>query len=137
MGTYNENQLVALRDTDEIVLDPDQDIRGRKVMDSAGQDLGKVHDLLVDQAEGKVRALIVNHGHLLEKTTSVIPVDAITRITPEEVQVDQDKKAIEGAAEYDPALVYDRVYYAGVYDYYGYAPYWADSYAYPLYPYYA
>jgi sporulation protein YlmC with PRC-barrel domain len=136
MSTYNENQLVALRDTDEIVLDPDQDIRGRKVQDSGGQDLGKVHDLLVDQAEGKVRAMVVQHGHLLEKTTSVIPVDAITRITPDEVQIDQDKRAVEGSAAYDPTLVYDTVYYTDVYDYYGYAPYWVDGYAYPVYPYY-
>jgi sporulation protein YlmC with PRC-barrel domain len=136
MATYNANQLVRLSDTDEFVLDPSEDVRGRKVTDSDGADLGKVHDLLVDQNDNKVRALVVNHGHLLEKTTSVIPVDAITRITADEVQVTQSKQKISGSPAYDPTLVYDEDYYFGVYDYYGYSPYWYDEYVYPAYPYY-
>jgi sporulation protein YlmC with PRC-barrel domain len=136
MATYNPNQLVRLSDTDEVTLDPDADIRGRKVVDSAGEDLGKVHDLLVDQTTNRVVALVVNHGHLLSKTTSAIPVDAVARITADEVVIDSDKDKISGAPAYDPTLVYDEAYYVDVYGYYGYSPYWYDEYVYPAYPYY-
>jgi sporulation protein YlmC with PRC-barrel domain len=136
MATYNANQLVRLSDTDEFVLDPSEDVRGRKVKDSDEVDLGKVHDLLVDQDNNKVRALVVNHGHLLEKTTSVIPVDAISQITDDEVHITHNKEKVSGSSPYDPTLVYDADYYFGVYDYYGYSPYWYDDYVYPGYPYY-
>ena len=136
MATYNANELVRLSDTDEIVLDPVEDVRGRKVKDNLGQDLGKVKDLLVDQSDNKVRALIVDHGHFLEKTTSAIPVDAITKVTTNEVEINQDKDKIGGAPAYDPELVYAEDYYFGIYDYYGYSPYWYDEYVYPAYPYY-
>jgi sporulation protein YlmC with PRC-barrel domain len=136
MATYNPNELVRLSDTDEVTLDPDADVRGRKVVDSAGEDLGKVHDLLVDQTTNKVRALVVNHGHLFSKTTSAIPVDAVTRVTADEVVIDQVKDKVGGAPTYDPTLVYDEAYYVDVYGYYGYSPYWYDEYVYPAYPYY-
>ena len=136
MATYNANELVRLSDTDEIVLDPVEDVRGRKVKDTLGQDLGKVKDLLVDQSDNKVRALIVDHGHFLEKTTSAIPVDAITKVTTNEVEINQDKDKVGGAPAYDPELVYAEDYYFGIYDYYGYSPYWYDEYVYPAYPYY-
>ncbi len=136
MATYNPNELVLLSKTDEVTLDIDADIRGRKVVDGAGQDLGKVHDLLIDQTTNKVRALVVNHGHLLSKTISAIPVEAVSRITADEVVIDQDKDKIGGGPAYDPTLVYDEEYYVDVYDYYGYTPYWYDEYVYPAYPYY-
>lgn len=136
MSAYNPNQLVRLSDTTEFILEPNLDVRGRKVKDVDGEDLGKVHDLLIDQVENKVRALIVNHGHLLEKTISAIPVDAISSITSEEIVISHDKKAIGDAPIYDPTLVYDEDYYAAVYDYYGYPAYWYAGYVYPAYPYY-
>ncbi|MCU1477833.1 MAG: PRC-barrel protein [Subtercola sp.] len=136
MATYNPNELVRLSDTDEITLDPNADIRGRKVVDSVGEDLGKVHDLLVDPTTNKVRALIVNHGHFLSKTTSAIPVEAVSSITADEVVIDQVKDKIGAAPAYDPTLVYDEAYYVDVYGYYGYAPYWYEDYVYPAYPYY-
>ncbi|MCU1582010.1 MAG: PRC-barrel domain protein [Microbacteriaceae bacterium] len=137
MATYSNHELVQLGDTDEIVLDPGEDVRGLKVMDSEGDNLGKVHDLLIDQAENKVRALVVTHGHLLERKTSVIPVEAITSITAEYVRIDEGKQKVAGSPQYDPALVYDEFYYGDIYGYYGYSPYWYDDYVYPAYPYYA
>ncbi|MFE4229210.1 PRC-barrel domain-containing protein [Arthrobacter sp. NPDC056886] len=136
MTTYNPNELVRLSDTYEVTLDPDADIRGRKVVDSTGEDLGKVNDLLVDLTTNKVRALVVGHGHLFTKTTSAIPVDAVARITADEVVIDRDKDKIGAAPAYDPTLVYDEAYYVDVYGYYGYSPYWYDEYVYPAYPYY-
>ncbi|HEY2642353.1 MAG TPA: PRC-barrel domain-containing protein [Galbitalea sp.] len=136
MATYNTNQLVRLSDTDEFVLDPTEDVRGRKVKDSDGADLGKVKDLLIDQEDNKVRALVVDHGHFLEKTTSVIPVDAIYRVSADEVHITQNKEKVAGSSVYDPTLVYDADYYFAIYDYYGYSPYWYDEYVYPAYPYY-
>ncbi|MDM4761983.1 PRC-barrel domain-containing protein [Galbitalea sp. SE-J8] len=136
MTAFNPNELVRLSQTAETVLDPGEDIRGRQIKDNDGNDLGKVHDLLIDQSENRVLAMVVTHGHLFEKTTSVIPVNAIKWITTDEVVVDHGKDKIAGSPAYDPELVYDDVYYAGVYDYYGYPAYWYDDYVYPVYPYY-
>jgi hypothetical protein len=89
--------------------------------------------LLVDEQENKVRFLLVEHGGFLgfrEKTT-LIPVDAVTKITEYEVDIDQSGERIAAAPGYDPDLVNDRPYHAGIYDYYGYAPYWNPGYTYP------
>ncbi|NEN05833.1 PRC-barrel domain containing protein [Diaminobutyricibacter tongyongensis] len=134
MATYNPNELVLLSKSDEITLDVDADIRGRKVVSSAGDELGTVHDLLVDQTTNRVRALVVNHGHLFSKTTSAIPVEAVTKITADEVVIDQNKDKVGDAPAYDPTLIYDEDYFVDVYDYYGYTPFWYDEYVYPTYP---
>jgi len=136
MADFNPNELVRLSDTDEVTLDPDADIRGRKVKDNAGSELGKVKDLLVDTSTNRVVALVVTHGHLFDKTTSIIPVNAIKWISADEVVIDEDKDKVAASPAYDPTLVYDDTYYVTVYDYYGYPAYWFEDYIYPAYPYY-
>ncbi len=138
MATNESDKLVKLSDTDETVATGDADIRGRHVKDRHGEDVGKVDDLLIDQAENKVRFVIVASGGFLGvgKDKSFIPVDAITGITGDEVHIDQTRERVSGAPAYDPDLIVDRDYHEGVYGYYGYAPYWGGGYAYPAYPFY-
>jgi sporulation protein YlmC with PRC-barrel domain len=38
---------------------------GRKVTDKDGKDVGKVHDVFVDDRERKARSLLVEHGGFL------------------------------------------------------------------------
>lgn len=50
--------MVLLSDSGYILIDSDQDVRGRKVLDHDGNEIGEVDDLLID-AERKVRLLRV------------------------------------------------------------------------------
>ncbi len=83
MTTQDNVTLSKLSDTGQTVSNAADDIRGRKVKDKDGNDLGKVDDLLIDDQERKVRFLRVEHGGFLGvgETKSFIPVDAITKIT--------------------------------------------------------
>ncbi|WP_338899615.1 PRC-barrel domain-containing protein [Streptomyces sp. TG1A-60] len=128
--------LKKISETDQKVASADEDVRGRKVVNRTGDELGKVGDLLIDQEENKVRFLLVEHGGFLgigEKKT-FIPVDAVTQVTDEEVQIDRSREQVEQAPEYDPHLVEESNYYGRVYDHYGYAPFWGTGYVYPGYP---
>jgi sporulation protein YlmC with PRC-barrel domain len=117
--------------------DPAEDIRSRKVVDAAGQDIGEIEALLIDDQEEKVRFLRVASGGFLGMGQSkvLIPVEAISKIGHHVVHVDQTRERIASAPTYDPELVDDQ-YYGGLYGYYGYQPYWGSGYVYPSYPYY-
>ena len=130
--------LVTLSDSDLTVGDPSEDVRGRTVLDRAGDEIGTVEDLMLDPEEAKVRFLQVAAGGFLGmgERQFLSPVDAVTRIDDDHLHVDQTREGIAAAPPYDPHLVADRDYYEGLYGYYGYAPFWAPGYAYPAYPYY-
>jgi CBS domain-containing protein/sporulation protein YlmC with PRC-barrel domain len=104
----------------------------------AGEDLGKVDDLFIDEREQKVRFLEVASGGFLGlgATKFLLPVDAITRITDDAVYINQSRERVAGAPHYDPTLVEER-YMSDVYSHYGYPPYWGPNYRYPPYPYYS
>jgi sporulation protein YlmC with PRC-barrel domain len=129
--------LVKLSDTNLTLADRAEDIRGRDVFDTAGEEIGEVDDLFVDEQEQKVRFLQVASGGFLGlgATKFLIPVDAITRITEDAVYISQTRERLAGVPRYDPSLVDER-YLRDVYGYYGYSPYWGPDYRYPSYPYY-
>jgi sporulation protein YlmC with PRC-barrel domain len=129
--------LVKLSDTNLRLADPAEDIRGRKVLDSAGEEIGDVDDLLVDSQKQKVRFLQVASGGFLGlgATKFLLPVDAITRINGPNVYINQTRRHVAGAPRYNPSLV-DEHYASDIYSHYGYAPYWRAGYVYPPYPYY-
>lgn len=128
--------IVRLSDTRLKVADRAEDVRGRQVVDSAGEEIGRVHDLLLDERESKVRFLEVASGGFLGlgETKFLIPVDAVTSISAEAVRINQTRLWVAGGPRYDPELV-NQDYYRDVYGYYGYAP-WAPGYVYPRYPHY-
>jgi sporulation protein YlmC with PRC-barrel domain len=125
--------LYVLGDRGQTVDGSANDVRGRKVKDSNGDGIGKVADLLVDDQEGKVRFLLVEHGGFLGfgETKSLIPVDAITKVTEYDVDVDQSRERVAAAPGYTPDLVDNRPFHASVYTSYGYRPYWGEDYTYP------
>ncbi len=130
--------LIKLGDTDLTVRDPADDVRGRKVVDRNGEEVGTVDALLIDRQEAKVRFLLVGAGGFLGlgERHFLIPVDAVTRIDPDHVHVDQTRERVVGAPAYDPSLAREPTFYEDVYGYYGYAPYWGPGYVYPRYPHY-
>ncbi|MGK9465179.1 PRC-barrel domain-containing protein (plasmid) [Streptomyces sp. G6] len=128
--------LNKLSDSQQTVATPEEDVRGCKVADTNGNDIGKVEDLLVDEPEGKVRFLLVAHGGFLGfgETKSFIPVDAVTHITDDQVFIDQSRERVSKAPVYDPDLTDEPEYYSNVYGYYGYSPFWGPGYIYPTFP---
>ena len=136
MVTTGTATLHSLNDADLTVADNAQDVRGRKVLDKAGEDVGTVDDLMIDDREKKVRFLRVASGGFLGlgDTTVLIPVDAITRVTADAVYIDQTREHVAGGPVYDPELVANLDYWGGVYNHYGYQPYWSNGYSYPLFP---
>ena len=132
--------LRRLRDVGETVANADEDVRGRKVLDSAGKNIGTIDGLMIDEAEKKVRFLRVECGGFLGlgATHVMIPVDAISSVTDDAVTIDRGGEHLHGAPRYDPALVKepDERYWSNVYGYYGMAPFWGPGYMYPEYPHY-
>jgi sporulation protein YlmC with PRC-barrel domain len=129
--------LHRLKDSDLRLEDPRADIRGRRVVDSAGEEIGKVDDLLVDERERKVRFLEVASGGLLGigQTKVLLPVETVARVEDEVVRTNQTLERLRGAPRYDPELV-EQPYLGELYDYYGYrTPFWDAAYIYPRYPY--
>lgn len=133
MMTQKQNRLLRkMSEANLTVENPDVDLRGRKVLDSAGEEIGEIDDLMIDDQEEKVRYLHVASGGFfgIGEHTFLIPVDAITRVEHDQIHIDQTRDRVAGAPTYDPALVEDD-YYEQLYGYYGYAPYWGAGYAYP------
>jgi sporulation protein YlmC with PRC-barrel domain len=125
--------MYVLGDRGQTIDGSANDIRGRHVRDNNANSLGKVADLLVDDQDDKVRFLLVEHGGLLGfgETKTLIPVDAITKITEYDVYVDQSRERIASAPAYDPDLIDDRPYHSTIYSHYASAPYWGEDYTYP------
>ncbi|HEU4681113.1 MAG TPA: PRC-barrel domain-containing protein [Gemmatimonadales bacterium] len=130
MGT-----LRALNESEVMLTDLREDLRGREVRDIAGEKIGTVDEVLVDDREKQVRLVLVGAGGFLglENTQVLIPVDAIIRITDAEVYIRRTRRHAAGAPLYDSRLV-DQRYLESVYAYYGYYPYWAPCYSYPRHP---
>lgn len=130
--------LIKLSDTPQTVADPDGDVRGRKVVDSNGEEVGDVDDLLVDDQENKVRFLRVGAGGFLGigEQHFLVPVDAVERIEPDRVHITRERAGLADVPTYDPELAEDPAYYTDLYGWWGYSPYWGSGYAYPAYPYY-
>jgi sporulation protein YlmC with PRC-barrel domain len=128
--------LEKLSDTDLVLASKEEDIRGRSVMDSAGEKIGKVKDLMIDPGESKVRFLHVAGGGVLGigDKEFMIPVDAITRIDEDNVYLSHNLEHVKGAPAYDPSLTPDDRFFEDVSGYWGYSPYWTAGYTYPPYP---
>jgi sporulation protein YlmC with PRC-barrel domain len=129
--------LLRLSDTNMTPADPTQDIRGRKVIDANGADVGDVDDLLIDDIESKVRFMQVASGGFLGigEHKFLIPVDTIARIDNQAVYIDRARELVAASPEYDPELV-DQSYVDRIYQHYGFMPYWMLGYTYPMFPYY-
>lgn len=122
--------LYTLGDRGETIDGLANEVRGRTVKATDGTDIGMVMDLLVDDQENKVRFLVVEHGGFLGfgESRTLVPVEAITKTTANEVLIDQSREKVTSAPTYVPSLVADRAHHASVYDHYGHLPHWGHGY---------
>ena len=122
MEQVNEGPNVARLSDSELVLeDPAQDVRGRNVYDSSGEEIGTVEDLYVDEAERRVRFLEVGAGGFLGlgEKHFLLPVEAVAEVSDEGVTVSQTREKIVGSPAYDPNVVPESQAQRAIYDYYG------------------
>lgn len=133
MAAPEESKLLKLSDSDLSLADGGADVRGRKVIDASGEEIGKVDDLLIDDSERKVRMLRVKHGGFLGIGADhfLVPVDAITSVTTDELHIDRDRSRLEDVPVYDPNVEHQPSEFEDVYGWWGYPTYWSPGYSYP------
>jgi len=137
-GTQNESVVIRLSNDAKPLADEVSDVRDYQVVGNDGNEIGDVHDLLLDEREGKVHFLEVKTGGFLGlgRDDLLIPIGTIESIDRDEkrIRLKQTESAIKDAPNYDPEAENDRPYYQSVYRHYGLEPYWSRGYTYPPFP---
>lgn len=93
---HTNTELAKLSETDLTLADSTEDIRGRKVVDSNGEDMGHVGALFIDRDERKVRLLEIRAGGFLGigDRHFLLPVEAITELAKNEVHINQTRDRV-------------------------------------------
>ena len=107
-------------------------IIGNKVVNTEGEQLGNIKDLMVDLDDSQIAYAVLSFGGLLGLGDKLfaIPLDALTIDTRNQsVVLDVDKEVLKNAPGFDKNRWPDNAQYeAGwlldIYEYYGYSPYW-------------
>lgn len=120
--TDTNSSLVKLGDTDLVLEDRDQDIRGRNVFDVEGEEIGTVTALYVDEGEREIRFVEVASGGFLGlgEKSFLLPVEAVEEVSEDGVLVDSSRETVAGAPPFDTGVVPRPAYQRELYDYYGY-----------------
>jgi len=134
----NDHPLTKF-DEGNLILDDDRmDIRGRKVIDANGKTIGHVRALFIDEIDRRVRLVDIAGGGFLgiDGQHFLLPIDAITKVTPTLVHVNESGARVLHSPAYDPKLIvpFHQSYWEPYYGYYGRSPYWDTAYRYPDYP---
>jgi sporulation protein YlmC with PRC-barrel domain len=104
-------------------------LAGDRVQNSAGEDLGKVHEIMIDIPSGKVAYAVLSFGGFLGMGDKLfaLPWSALT--LDEDVKrfiLDIDKKKLENAPGFDkdnwPDMA-DNTWATAIFSYYGARPY--------------
>ena len=105
-------------------------VQGTYVYNAAGEDLGSIHDVMIDKVSGKVAYAIMSFGGFLGIGNQYHPLPwSVLRYDTDKggYVVNIDKRQLEGAPAYDvgtePAWG-DPAYERSLHDYYGVGPYW-------------
>jgi len=120
---YEEgHDLVKMSASSFVLEDRSWDLRGRKVYDRGGNEIGEVEDLYADREEQRVRFLSVSAGGTLGlgKKHFLIPMEAVSETSTERVTLVQDRDTVTNAPEFDEEAEPYRDYHREVYSHYGY-----------------
>jgi sporulation protein YlmC with PRC-barrel domain len=105
-----------------------RDLRGRRVFDRAGVEIGVVDDLLFDDQERRLRLFRIKIWDPLAPDRHVlIPVDAISRLDGDRIDVDLMRERVLGAPLDDPDAPQTPDHWDGLYDFYGATPFWNET----------
>jgi len=115
-GNSEGPNLVKLEDFEGELEEYWQDIQGHEVLDKYGDEVGTVEDLYILEEASAVHLIKVagDERHFL------LPVDAVTTVDEEGVNVEQDKEVILGSPEFDSEDVPDLETSRAAYAHFGY-----------------
>jgi sporulation protein YlmC with PRC-barrel domain len=105
-------------------------IIGDRVRNAAGEDLGKIEDLMVDLERGRIGYAVLSFGGFLGMGDKLfaIPWSALTRRHEDETfMLNVDKEVLERAPGFDKNNWPDMTassWGSEIHSYYGYRPYW-------------
>ena len=116
-GKPEEDQDPHLRSTKEVM--------GYHIHAKDDQ-IGHVEDFLVDDANWKIRYIIVDTRNWWPGKKVLVSPDWIKDISwaDSEVAVDVVREKVKNSPEFDPAISLNRDYETRLYDYYGWPKYW-------------
>ena len=115
-GDGGGQNLVELEDFQGELEEHWRDVRGRKVLDRNGDEIGTVEDFYIYDDAAAVHLLRVE----VEGKHFLIPVDALTNVSVDGVAVEQGKDTIMESPEYDSEDVPDLETSSAAYSHYGY-----------------
>lgn len=108
-------------------------LAGDRVRNSAGEDLGKIEELMIDVPTGRIAYAVLSFGGFLGMGNKLfaIPWEALTLDEIEhEFVLNVDKATLESAPGFDkdewPDMA-DPDFGSQVYSHYGYKPFWDDE----------
>ncbi len=127
MATDRPPALVRI---DELAPAPDdeQDLRGRRAFDRSGVEIGVIDGLLVDDRERRTRFLRVEVRSPLDDPRDLhvlVPVETIRKVEPGRIDLDLMRERVLSGPVDDPSASQTPDRWAGLYDYYGLAPFWS------------
>jgi sporulation protein YlmC with PRC-barrel domain len=105
-------------------------IIGDKVVNRAGEDLGKIEELMLDPEMGRVAYAVLSFGGFLGMGDKLfaIPFEALKLdVDRNQFSLDIAKDKLKNAPGFDKdhwPKTADRAWGATIYTYYGYKPYW-------------
>jgi sporulation protein YlmC with PRC-barrel domain len=103
---------------------------GDNVVNRAGENLGKIEELMLDLEKGRVAYAVLSFGGLMGmgERLFAVPFEALKLdASREHFTLDVDKDKLKNAPGFDkkhPPQPTDRTWGAEVYKFYGYKPYW-------------
>lgn len=106
------------------------EIIGDKVVNRAGENLGKIEELMLDLEKGRVAYAVLSFGGFLGLGDKhfALPFEALKLDANHDCFIlDIDKEKLKNAPGFDksnPPKAADRTWGAEIYKFYGYHPYW-------------
>ena len=108
-------------------------LEGDKVRNTAGEDLGKVDEIMIDIPSGRIAYVVLSFGGVLGMGNKLfaVPWHALTVDEDKKCFIlDVDKEAMKNAPGFDkdnwPDMA-DMTWGAGIFKHYGLTPYWEES----------
>lgn len=106
-------------------------IIGESVVNRKNEDLGKIHELVIDAKEGRLAYAVLATGGMLGmgQRLFAMPWTAFEFAnTEEKLILDVDKEKLKAAPGFDKDAKWpdfaDKTWGSTIHDYYGYTPYW-------------
>lgn len=104
-------------------------IKGDKVINTEGEDLGKIEELMIDLYDGRIAYAVLSFGGFLglDNKLFAIPWGALSlRVDEHAFVLNVHKEVLEKAEGFDKNNwpLTNREWLSSMYSYYGYQPYW-------------